>query len=98
MTDARATLNPDGLETTSVAMIVRYAERKYVVDIDEAFDALKRIRTLLRDGVSDVVPLAHSKGLVWLSVGAGIPISFAEVDAEKSQSVAAARKKLGLSG
>jgi hypothetical protein len=83
MTDARTTLNPDGLETTSVAMIVRYAERKYVVDITEAFDALKRIRALLREGVSDVVPLAHSKGLVWLTVGPGIELSFSEVDAGK---------------
>jgi hypothetical protein len=96
MTDARTTLNINGLETTSIAMIVRYAGRKYAVEIDEAFDALKRIRTLLRDGVSDVVPLAHSKGLVWLTIGPGVEISFTEVDAEKSQSAGAARKKLGL--
>ena len=79
MTDTPTTQNIDGLETTSTAMIVRYAERKYVVEIGEAFDALKRIRSILRDGTSDIVPIAHRKGLVWLAIGPGVDLSFAEV-------------------
>jgi hypothetical protein len=90
------TQNIDGLETTSVAMIVRYGERKYVVDIGEAFGALQRIRHILRDGTSDIVPIAHSKGLVWLAVGPGIDVSFSEVAPKPSQSSQDARKQLGL--
>ena len=79
MAEPTRTVNIDGLETTSVAMVVRYGGRKYKVDINEGFDALKRVRVILRDGQSDIVPLAHSEGLVWLAVSPGVEVSFSEV-------------------
>ena len=62
----------------------------------EGYALLKRIRTLLRDGTTDLVPLVHRDGFVWLAVGPNIPIAIDEVEADEGHSEKHTLKRLGL--
>jgi hypothetical protein len=88
--------NIDGLPTRTVAHIVRYGKQSYTVDRREGNEVLERVRALLRDGASDIVPLTHKDGLTWLVVGPGVPITVDEIVPDKGQSDRSALKHLGL--
>jgi hypothetical protein len=88
--------NIDGLPSNAVGYVLHYGKRSFTVDSAEGTEVLARIRSVLRDGSSDIVPVAHTKGLTWLAIGAGVPTAVDEVSPGKGESVRAARKRLGL--
>ncbi|GIT78864.1 hypothetical protein LLS1_05330 [Leifsonia sp. LS1] len=54
------------------------------------------MRTLLRDGTTDLVPLVHRDGFGWLVVGPGIPIAVDEIETDAGRSEQHTLKRLGL--
>lgn len=88
--------NIDGLPTSTVAHVIRYGKLRFTLDQAQGNETLGRIRTLLRDGSSDVVAVAHKDGLSWLAVGPGIPIVIDEIAPEDGQSDRKALKQVGL--
>jgi hypothetical protein len=78
MSDPVTVTNLDGLPSRATSIVMRYGERKYAMTAKEGFEVITRVRALLRDGVCDVVPVAHEKGLAWLSMGPGIRVAFDE--------------------
>lgn len=85
-----------GLRAKTVAHIVHYRRMTYVTLPSEGYALLKRVRSLLRDGRTDLVPLVHRDGFVWLVVGPTIPIAIDEIEAERGENERHATKRLGL--
>lgn len=85
-----------GLKARTVAHVVHYRRKTYVTLPSEGYALLKRVRTLLRDGTTDLVPLVHRDGFVWLAVGPNIPIAVDEVETDNGESEKATLKRLGL--
>jgi hypothetical protein len=85
-----------GLSAKTVAHVVHYRRKTYVTLPSEGYAFLKRVRTLLRDGTTDLVPLVHRDGFVWLAVGPSIPVAVDEVETERGESEKHALKRLGL--
>ncbi|MGO4535802.1 hypothetical protein [Leifsonia sp. 2MCAF36] len=103
MTDTRAATTdvfPDaevaGLSAKTVAHVIHYRRKTYVTRPAEGYALLKRVRTLLRDGTTDLVPLVHRDGFVWLTVGPGIPIAIDEIETDAGHSEKHTLKRLGL--
>ena len=96
MTDTFTDAEIEGLAAKTVAHIVHYGKRAFVVRPSEAYAVLKRIRTLVKDGSTDVVPLVHRDGFVWLVVGPQIPISIDEIEPDDGKSAKHTLKRLGL--
>lgn len=107
MTDTKDAVNPTGVEpfpaaeiaglkARTVAHVVHYRRKTYVTLPSEGYALLKRVRTLLRDGTTDLVPLVHRDGFVWLAVGPGLPIAIDEVEADAGESDKHTLKRLGL--
>ena len=82
-----------GLSAKTVAHVVHYRRKTYVTKPSEGYALLKRVRTLLRDGTTDLVPLVHRDGFVWLAVGPGIPD---EIETDPGHSEKHTLKRLGL--
>ena len=80
----------------TVAHVVHYRRKTYVTRPAEGYALLKRVRTLLKDGASDLVPLVHRDGFVWLAVGPGIPIAVEEIETDAGHSEEHTLKRLGL--
>ncbi|WP_025158161.1 hypothetical protein [Leifsonia aquatica] len=85
-----------GLSAKTVAHVVHYRRKTYVTRPSEGYALLKRIRTLLRDGTTDLVPLVHRDGFVWLAVGPNIPIAVDEIETDAGHSEKHTLKRLGL--
>ena len=85
-----------GLRAKTVAHVVHYRKKTYVTLPSEGYALLKRVRTLLRDGGTDLVPLVHRDGFVWLAIGPSIPIAIDEVESDSGESEKHALKRLGL--
>lgn len=85
-----------GLSAKTVAHVVHYRRKTYVTKPSEGYALLKRVRTLLRDGTTDLVPLVHRDGFVWLSVGPSIPIAIDEIETDPGHSEKHTLKRLGL--
>ncbi|WP_348789212.1 hypothetical protein [Leifsonia sp. NPDC080035] len=84
------------LSAKTIAHVIHYRRKTYVTKPSEGYALLKRIRTLLRDGTTDLVPLVHRDGFVWLAVGPDIPIAIDEVEADEGHSEKHTLKRLGL--
>ena len=82
--------------TKTVAHVVHYRRKTYVTRPAEGYALLKRVRTLLKDGTTDLVPLVHRDGFVWLAVGPGIPIAIDEIETDSGHTVEHTLKRLGL--
>ena len=80
----------------TVAHVVHYRRKTYVTRPAEGYALLKRVRTLLKDGATDLVPLVHRDGFVWLAVGPGIPIAVEEIETDAGHSEEHTLKRLGL--
>jgi hypothetical protein len=85
-----------GLSAKTVAHVIHYRRKTYVTKPSEGYALLKRVRTLLRDGTTDLVPLVHRDGFVWLAVGPSIPISIDEIETDPGHSEKHTLKRLGL--
>jgi hypothetical protein len=85
-----------GLSAKTVAHVVHYRRKAYVAMPSEGYALLKRARTLLRDGTTDLVPLVHRDGFVWLAIGPDIPIAVEEIESEQGESAKHTLKRLGL--
>ncbi|WP_426625621.1 hypothetical protein ACPPVW_06070 [Leifsonia sp. McL0607] len=85
-----------GLSAKTVAHVVHYRRKSYVTLPSEGYALLKRIRTLMRDGTTDLVPLVHKDGFVWLAIGPSIPIAVDEIEADRGESEKHTLKRLGL--
>jgi DNA-binding response OmpR family regulator len=85
-----------GLSAKTVAHVIHYRRKTYVTKPSEGYALLKRVRTLLRDGSTDLVPLVHRDGFVWLVVGPGIPVAVDEVETDAGHSEKHTLKRLGL--
>ncbi|MFF2051249.1 hypothetical protein ACFVU2_06555 [Leifsonia sp. NPDC058194] len=85
-----------GLSAKTVAHVVHYRRKTYVTRPSEGYALLKRVRTLLRDGTTDLVPLVHRDGFVWLAVGPNIPIAVDEIETDAGHSEKHTLKRLGL--
>jgi hypothetical protein len=96
MTEVFTEAEIEGLAAKTVAHIVHYGKRKFIVRPAEGYAVLKRVRTLLRDGTTDVVPLVHREGFTWLVVGPAIPITVDEVETDDGKSERHTLKRLGL--
>ena len=103
MTDTRtvdAEVLPDaevaGLSAKTVAHVIHYRRKTYVTRPSEGYALLKRVRTLLKDGTTDLVPLVHRDGFVWLAIGPGIPIAVDEIETDAGHSEKHTLKRLGL--
>lgn len=102
MTDTRAAdVSPTDAEPASpsaktVAHVIHYRRKTYVARPAEGYALLKRVRTLLRDGTTDLVPLVHRDGFVWLAVGPSIPIAIDEIETDPGHSEEHTLKRLGL--
>lgn len=84
------------LNAKTIAHVIHYRRKTYVAKPSEGYALLKRIRTLLRDGTTDLVPLVHRDGFVWLAVGPSIPIAIDEVEADEGHGDKHTLKRLGL--
>jgi hypothetical protein len=80
----------------TVAHVVHYRRKTYVTRPAEGYALLKRVRTLLKDGATDLVALVHRDGFVWLAVGPGIPIAVEEIETDAGHSEEHTLKRLGL--
>jgi hypothetical protein len=106
MTDTRTTGAPSaeaipesevaGLSAKTLAHVIHYRRKTYVTKPSEGYALLKRVRTLLRDGTTDLVPLVHRDGFVWLAVGPSIPIAIDEVESDAGHDDKHTLKRLGL--
>jgi DNA-binding response OmpR family regulator len=85
-----------GLSAKTVAHVIHYRRKTYVTKPAEGYALLKRVRTLLRDGTTDLVPLVHRDGFVWLAVGPSIPIAIDEIETDQGHSEKHTLKRLGL--
>ncbi|WP_089907480.1 hypothetical protein [Leifsonia sp. 21MFCrub1.1] len=85
-----------GLSAKTVAHVIHYRRKTYVTKPSEGYALLKRVRTLLRDGTTDLVPLVHRDGFVWLAIGPSIPISIDEIETDPGHSEKHTLKRLGL--
>jgi len=85
-----------GLSAKTVAHVIHYRRKTYVTKPSEGYALLKRVRTLLRDGTTDLVPLVHRDGFVWLAVGPSIPIAIDEIETDPGHSENHTLKRLGL--
>ena len=85
-----------GLSAKTLAHVVHYRRKTYVAKPSEGYALLKRVRTLLRDGTTDLVPLVHRDGFVWLVVGPNIPIAIDEVETDTGHTEKHTLKRLGL--
>jgi hypothetical protein len=85
-----------GLSAKTVAHVVHYRRRTYVTRPAEGYALLKRVRTILRDGTTDLVPLVHRDGFVWLAVGPSIPIAIDEIETDAGHDEKHTLKRLGL--
>lgn len=85
-----------GLSAKTLAHVIHYRRKTYVTKPSEGYALLKRVRTLLRDGTTDLVPLVHRDGFVWLAVGPNIPIAIDEVESDPGHGDAHTLKRLGL--
>jgi hypothetical protein len=85
-----------GLNAKTVAHVIHYRRKTYVTKPSEGYALLKRVRTLLRDGTTDLVPLVHRDGFVWLAVGPEIPIAIDEIESDPGHSEKHTLKRLGL--
>lgn len=85
-----------GASAKTIAHVVHYRRKTYVTKPAEGFALLKRVRTLLRDGTTDLVPLVHRDGFVWLAVGPGIPIAIDEIESDPGHSEQHTLHRLGL--
>lgn len=98
--DADADVLPEaevaGLSAKTVAHVIHYRRKTYVTKPSEGYALLKRVRTLLRDGTTDLVPLVHRDGFVWLAVGPSIPIAIDEIETDPGHSEKHTLKRLGL--
>lgn len=84
------------LSAKTVAHVIHYRRKTYVTRPAEGYALLKRVRTLLRDGTTDLVPLVHRDGFVWLAVGPSIPIAIDEIETDAGHSEQHTLKRLGL--
>ena len=84
------------LSAKTVAHVIHYRRKTYVTRPAEGYALLKRVRTLLRDGTTDLVPLVHRDGFVWLAVGPSIPIAIDEIETDADHSEQHTLKRLGL--
>jgi hypothetical protein len=75
-----------GHSTKTVAHVVHYRRKTYVTTPAEGYALLKRVRTLLRDDTTDLVPLVHRDGFVWLAVGPNIPIAVDQIEETPAES------------
>jgi hypothetical protein len=82
--------------TKTVAHVVHYRRKTYVTRPTEGYALLKRVRTLLKDGTTDLVPLVHRDGFVWLAVGPAIPIAIDEIETDPGNTEKHTLKRLGL--
>ena len=80
----------------TVAHVVHYRRKTYVTRPAEGYALLKRMRTLLKDGTTDLIPLVHRDGFVWLAVGPGIPIAVEEIETDAGHSEEHTLRRLGL--
>ena len=96
MTDTFTDAEIDGLAAKTVAHVVHYGKREFVVLPSEAYGVLKRIRSLVKDGTTDLVPLVHRDGFVWLVVGPHVPISVDEIESDEGKTAKHTLKRLGL--
>lgn len=96
MTEALTEDQVTALGAKTVAHVVHYRRKTFVTKPSEGYALLKRVRTLLKDGTTDLVPLVHRDGFVWLAIGPGIPISVDEVEADPGHSDHHTLKRLGL--
>lgn len=85
-----------GLSAKTVAHVIHYRRKTYVTQPSEGYALLKRVRTLLRDGTTDLVPLVHRDGFVWLAIGPNIPIAVDEIESDRGESEKHTLKRLGL--
>lgn len=85
-----------GLSAKTVAHVIHYRRKTYVAKPSEGYALLKRVRTILRDGTTDLVPLVHRDGFVWLAVGPSIPIAIDEIETDAGHSEQHTLKRLGL--
>src|SRR5689334_17295115 len=85
-----------GLSAKTVAHAVHYRRKTYIAVPSEGYALLKRVRTLLRDGTTDLVPLVHRDGFVWLAIGPSIPIAIDEIETDPGHSEKHTLKRLGL--
>ncbi|WP_243064534.1 hypothetical protein [Humibacter sp. RRB41] len=92
----RTRSNIDGLPTRTVAQVIHYGKRRFILDQGLGNETLTRIRDLLRGGASDIVAVAHKDGLSWLVIGPGVPLTIDEIAPEEDQSDHKALKQLGL--
>ena len=95
-TDALPDSEVAGLSAKTVAHVIHYRRKTYVTRPAEGYALLKRVRTLLRDGTTDLVPLVHRDGFVWLAVGPSIPIAIDEIETDADPDEAHTLKRLGL--
>jgi DNA-binding response OmpR family regulator len=95
-TDALTDSEVAGLSAKTVAHVIHYRRKTYVTKPAEGYALLKRVRTLLRDGTTDLVPLVHRDGFVWLAVGPSIPIAIDEIETDAGHSEKHTLKRLGL--
>jgi hypothetical protein len=86
----------EGLSAKTIAHVVHYRRKTYVTRPVEGYALLKRVRTLLKDGTTDLVPLVHRDGFVWLAIGPGIPFSVDEVETDADHDEKHTLKRLGL--
>ncbi|KRC47155.1 hypothetical protein ASE16_17625 [Leifsonia sp. Root227] len=96
MTEALTDAQVEGLGAKTVAHVVHYRRKTYVTRPSEGYALLKRVRTLLKDGTTDLVPLVHRDGFVWLAIGPGIPIAVDEIETDAGHSEHHTLKRLGL--
>ncbi|WP_374009323.1 hypothetical protein [Leifsonia sp. LS-T14] len=94
--DTPLTGKAESLSAKTVAHVIHYRRKTYVTRPAEGYALLKRVRTLLRDGTTDLVPLVHRDGFVWLAVGPSIPIAIDEVETDAGHSEQHTLKRLGL--
>ncbi|WP_285115212.1 hypothetical protein [Leifsonia sp. fls2-241-R2A-40a] len=87
---------PAGASPKTVAHVIHYRRKTYVTKPAEGYALLKRVRTLLRDGTTDLVPLTHRDGFVWLAVGPSIPIAIDEIETDACHTESHTLKRLGL--
>ena len=89
-----------GLSAKTVAHVVHYRRKTYVTRPSEGYALLKRMRTLLKDGTTDLVPLVHRDGFVWLAIGPRHPVAVDEIetDAGPQREAHPETARTGLSG